>query len=134
MDPSINKSNQISTSPKHSVEDLTLKKHSVVEDQRRGEEEDDSLGGRVVPGEDPPEDGVDPLLCVVEGAEAAQRVLQQVRHGQRAELLLHCSPSASQQLLNQPAAADRSLMAGTGRDGGFCAVHALYERAAAWLP
>jgi hypothetical protein len=26
-------------------------------------------------------------------AEAAQRVLEQVRHGQRAELLLHCSCS-----------------------------------------
>lgn len=49
----------------------------------------DSLWGRVVSGEDPPEDGVHPLRVVV-AAEAAQRVLEQVRHGQRAELLLHC--------------------------------------------
>lgn len=52
----------------------------------------DSLWGRVVSGEDPPEDGVHPLPVVVAAAaEAAQRVLKQVRHGQRAELLLHCS-------------------------------------------
>jgi hypothetical protein len=49
-----------------------------------------SLGGRVVSGEDPPEDGVDPR-GVVQGAEAAQGVLQQVSHGQRVKLLLHCS-------------------------------------------
>uniref|UniRef100_A0A0A8Y6I2 Secreted protein n=1 Tax=Arundo donax TaxID=35708 RepID=A0A0A8Y6I2_ARUDO len=46
------------------------------------------FGGRVVPGEDAPEDGVDPLRGVA-GAEAPQRVLQQVRHGHRAQLLLH---------------------------------------------
>lgn len=50
---------------------------------------EDSLGGRVVPGEDAPEDGVDPLRGVA-GAEAPQRVLEQVRHGHRAQLLLHC--------------------------------------------
>ena len=60
-------------------------------DDDHGEDEGDSLGRRVVPGEDPPEDGVHPLRVVVGGAEAAQRVLQQVRHGQRVELLLHCS-------------------------------------------
>ena len=59
---------------------------------------EDSLWGRVVSGEDPPEDGVHPLLRVVVAAEAAQRVLEQVRHGQRAELLLHCS--CSQQKLD----------------------------------
>ena len=59
-------------------------------DDDHGEDEGDSLGRRVVPGEDPPEDGVHPLRVVV-GAEAAQRVLQQVRHGQRAQLLLHSS-------------------------------------------
>jgi hypothetical protein len=47
-----------------------------------------SLGGRVVSGEDPPEDSVDPRGVVL-GAEAAQRVLQQVSHGQRVKLLLH---------------------------------------------
>jgi hypothetical protein len=49
-----------------------------------------ALGGRVVPGQDAPEDGVDPLRGVA-GAEAPQRVLQQVRHRHRAQLLLHRS-------------------------------------------
>ena len=62
----------------------------IDDDHGEAEFEEDSLGGRVVPGEDPPEDGVHPLRVVV-GAEAAQRVLQQVRHGQRAQLLLHSS-------------------------------------------
>lgn len=48
-----------------------------------------SLWGRVVAGEDAPEDGVDPLGVVAAGAEAPQRVLQQVRHGHRAQLLIH---------------------------------------------
>ena len=62
---------------------------------------DDSLWGRVVSGEDPPEDGVHPLLRVVVAAEAAQRVLEQVRHGQRAELLLHCSQQKLLEASNQ---------------------------------
>uniref|UniRef100_A0A0A9DEV1 Secreted protein n=1 Tax=Arundo donax TaxID=35708 RepID=A0A0A9DEV1_ARUDO len=44
--------------------------------------------GRVVAGEDAPEDGVDPWRGVA-GAEAPERVLQQVRHGHGAQLLLH---------------------------------------------
>ena len=67
----------------------------------------DALGGRVVAGQDAPEDGVDPLRRVA-GAEAPQRVLQQVRHRHRAQLLLHRRRRAG----SSPAAARRAAAIG----------------------